>query len=124
MADFEFSVSWRLASGIVYSYVESLKTEVNRMGNEIVLPLFEDFHGKRLPAQHQLNASAIYHLRPTQKRAWTCTLGLSLFNIYRQQNIYSRDFSINTPRMAPPEVEYLDRVDLGFTPNAVLRFEW
>lgn len=122
--NFEFSIGWRLASGLAYSEVKSYKIELNRMGKEVVLPKFDGYNNERLPLQHQLNASAMYHFRLQQKGSGRGVIGLSLFNIYQHTNFYARDFFIENRRNSDPEILYIDRVDLGFTPNAVLRFEW
>ena len=126
--DWAFSLGWKIASGRPYSkidYFEVIVAAPNTLGpKESIRPLFNTFNSERLPMEHQLDASVLYTFRPRKEGGWKGILGLSLYNIYHQRNIYSRTFYIKKPLNGIPTLEYNDKVNLGFTPNMVLRLEW
>ena len=122
----ECSLGWRLTSGSPYSLLENFEIDMNNQGDLHLDYLVDDsFNTERLPSQHQLDASVVYNIVPANKK-WKTVIGLSLYNIYNQTNIYNRSLFINTPpmQMAPPRLIYTDKGDVRFTPNVVLRVEW
>ena len=89
---------------------------------EIIQPDIPELHTARLAMRHQLDASASYTYHP-KNAAWKTIFGLSLYNIYDQKNDYARGFFVDRNTM-PSELKYSTKVDLGFTPNLVVRMEW
>jgi hypothetical protein len=91
---------------------------------EFVRPVVPEFNSGNLPAMHQLDAAIRYTILPKKKGTWKGVIGLSVLNIYDQQNIYNRTFSIRKRPNEMANLEYTDKVALGFTPNMVFRVEW
>ncbi|MFK7773205.1 MAG: carboxypeptidase-like regulatory domain-containing protein [Saprospiraceae bacterium] len=122
----EFSVGWKFASGTPYSLKENymIQIEQGMMGpRESILPIVKEYNGERLPARHQLDASILYKFYINKTRKNRGKIGLSFFNIYNQTNIYKRGFFMDIRPNVPPKLDYTDQLELGFTPNFVLRFE-
>ncbi len=123
---FEFSLGWKIASGTPYSLKDNylIRIEQGMMGpRESIRPVINEYNGERLPARHQLDASILYNFYPRKQGNWKGKIGLSLFNIYNQTNTYKRGFFMDIRPNIPPQLEYTDQLELGFTPNFVLRFE-
>jgi len=124
---FEFSLGWQLTSGNPYSLKENFNIHIipNPSGpnNENIRPLVNEFNSERLPIRHRLDASIVYNLLP-KEMSWKGTIGLSLFNIYDQANIYNRSFLTVHKFNEPPDIIYTDKGELRFTPNLVVKFEW
>ncbi len=124
--NFEFSLGWKIASGTPFSNRENFMIQINQdmMGpREIINPINNEFNSERLPARHQLDASILYNFYPKNNSSWKGKIGLSFFNIYNQTNIYKRGFFMDIRPNFMPRLEYTDQLELGFTPNFVLRFE-
>ena len=122
----ECSLGWRLTSGSPYSLLENFEIDITNQGQLDLDPVVDNsFNTERLPSQHQLDASVVYNIVPANKK-WKTVVGLSLYNIYDQTNIYNRSFFISPAPMpmTPPRLIYTDKGDVRFTPNVVLRVEW
>ncbi|MFT6706570.1 MAG: hypothetical protein ACJATF_001406 [Flavobacteriales bacterium] len=124
----EFSLGWRVSSGNPYSLLENFELKTNEDSptgpKEFVRPVVPEFNSGNLPAMHQLDAAIRYTILPKKKGTWKGVIGLSVLNIYDQQNIYNRTFSIRKRPNEMANLEYTDKVALGFTPNMVFRVEW
>lgn len=124
----ECSLGWKLTSGRPYSLIDNFEVRLNPPGGmgprETIQPLIKEYNSGRLPVQHQLDASVLYNYYPKNKNSWKGVVGLSLFNIYHQRNILSRDFYIRNAPNLPALLEYTNRVNTGFTANFVIRVEW
>ncbi len=123
-----FSIGWKISSGVPYSQKEYFEVKTNSMNgmepsSEFIEPIISEFNSERLPFQHQLSASITYTLKPKRKK-WNGHIGLSVFNIYDEKNIYSRSFFIDNQPNSAPDLIYNDNVDLGITPNLSLRMFW
>ena len=124
---FEFSLGWKIISGLPYSLREYYEIKINSPGmgaRETIRPIVKTFNSERLPAMHQLDASVSYTILPKDAKKWKGIIGLSLLNIYNQNNLYSRAFLIDVRANQMPSLKYSNKVDLGFTPNLMLRWEW
>ncbi len=124
--NFEFSLGWKIASGTPYSLKENYMIQINQgmmVPRESIRPVVNEYNGERLPARHQLDASILYKFYPKNPEKWTGRIGVSLFNIYNQTNIFNRGFFMDIRPNIMPSLEYTDQLELGFTPNFVLRFE-
>ena len=124
----ECSLGWQLISGAPYSIKENFRINIEppMMGtppSEDIRPIIKEFNSGRLPMRHHLDASIAYNILPKNTANWKGKIGLSLFNIYNQINIYDRSFFINGP-IQNAQLVYSDKGDLPFTPNLVIRFEW
>ena len=122
----ELSLGWKISSGTPYSLLENFRIQTNggMMERRNIQPVIKEFNGERLPAIHQLDASVLYHFYPKKKGKWKGEIGLSLFNIYNQANRYQRGFFMDFRPNEDPQLAYTDKLDLGFTPNFMLRWSW
>ncbi len=111
------SLSWKIASGIVYTPANGLIEE-----DEDPEPSYDldAINAHRLPISHRLDLSMMYDL--FHKDGLTGKLGLSLLNIYNRENLMSREYF---PVFEDDENQYVlqarDRAMLRFTPNLVVR---
>lgn len=116
-----FSISWKLASGVVYTEAEEIF-----FIEEDAIPLhkFDETNAQRLPTFHRLDASILYRFQSTKNRL-SGMVGCSLLNLYNRENLLDRDYFAY---YQDTEEEYVlgigDRPMLGFTPNIVLRLFW
>ncbi|MFT5763811.1 MAG: hypothetical protein ACI8VT_002247 [Saprospiraceae bacterium] len=128
IGNFEYSLGWKMTSGSPYSLLSNYEIRMaapNSMGpKESIYPVVNEFNSEQLPLQHQLDASVLYNFYPKKKGQWKGVAGISLYNIYHQRNIYSRDFYIKDGRNESAKLKYTDKVNMGFTANFVLRVEW
>jgi len=124
---FKCSLGWRFATGRPYSLSENFEVRPapeSGPGNFNISPGIREFNSGRLPNEHRLNATISYTILP-KNGDWQGNIGLSLFNIYNQNNVYSRTFFIDAKgMMQPPVLTYTNRADMGFTPNFVMRVEF
>ena len=117
----ECSLGWKLTSGSPYSLLENFEIDED-MGDVELDPLVDDsFNTERLQSLHQVDASVVYNIIPTNRK-WKTVVGLSIYNIYNRTNIYNRSLFIEDPSvpMAPDQLIYTDKRDLRFTPNVVV----
>ena len=126
---FGFSLGWKISSGQPYSLIENfevIERQMN-MGMDVDLAirsLNNEFNTGNLPFNHQLDASVVYNYLPKNTDTWKAVFGLSLYNIYNQNNIYSRSFFITNKPSSIPQLDYLEQAHLRFTPKLMIRFEW
>ncbi|MEL7020351.1 MAG: TonB-dependent receptor, partial [Bacteroidota bacterium] len=122
---FDCSLGWKLTSGTPYSNRRDFQIiNHNRQqdGDFVQLvPSGSTFNEKRLPLLHQMDLSLQYSQQTDNRKL---VVGLSILNIYNRRNIYQRSFFINRKSPGQLRLSYLDRANLGFTPNAVIRIEW
>ena len=131
-SNFKCSLGWRFASGRPFSIKENFKPipALNGlMGDFNLIPEVPEFNSAQLPNEHRLDATISYTILPKNDAKWRGNIGLSLFNIYNRDNIYSRTIFIEPAQMMgtgmmPPELRYINKADMGFTPNFVMRFEF
>lgn len=126
---FKCSLGWRFASGRPYSLKENFRLAPplnGEMGPFNIVPEIPEFNSGRLPNEHRLDATISYTILPKNNTNWRGHIGLSLFNIYNRNNVYSRTFFVEQREMAMPPAEllYTNKADMGFTPNFVIRFEF
>lgn len=125
---FECSLGWSISSGRPFSNRMNFQI-VPSMNNstgprELVIATVNSFNDDRLPAEHQLDVSFLYRFRSKKRDRLNGLIGWSVYNVYNQKNILSRDFFIdNRPGMAS-KLAYNDGVNMGVTPSFVIRLEW
>lgn len=89
------------------------------------IPVYDAYNGHYLSMQHHLNASVLYNFKVGKTaEKLKGTIGLSLFNIYKQDNVYSREYFIETPKNNPWIIVTNDKRGLKLTPNMVVRIFW
>lgn len=99
--NFDFALGWKLNSGTPYSLLQNfVLTSGNSSNNNNQVfqlqPITNEFNSGRLPLQHQMDASINYTYLPSNGKDWKATFGLSVSNIYNQENVYERGFFISS----------------------------
>ncbi len=126
--NWDIALGWQITSGTPYSNLDNFQINLAMpnmgMPIEIIVPTTDEFNDERLPNLHRLDASVTYTIRSKKEKNWKGIIGLSLNNIYNQKNIYDRNIYIERMPQTTPRISYSDQLDLGFTPNLVLRWEW
>ncbi|MEO1262427.1 MAG: carboxypeptidase-like regulatory domain-containing protein [Bacteroidota bacterium] len=127
IGDFQCSLGFSLASGTPYSVMNDINKGEDAQGDELFLPVYANFNDQNLPLQHHLDASFLYNFRSKKDKKFKAVVGISFFNIYDQENLYSREYFIDNPPgggLNDVKISIDDQSSLGFTPNAVVRLEW
>ena len=124
----ECSIGWKATSGTPYSIKENFRLKMNppnQNGPGLTLqPVVNEFNSGRLPLQHQMDVSVLYNFKPKNADDWRGTIGISVFNVYNQTNIYQRSILIDRGGNNMNELLYTNKTDLGITPNVVFRMEF
>lgn len=123
LGDLECSLAWKLNSGVPYTEAIGLRNILDPNGNLNLQPIYGEYHAERLPLQHQLDVSALYHFYgPNSLKG---TIGLSILNVYNQRNLYDVALFVDQPPgMRPARLVTVEKIDLLLTPNVVLRLEF
>lgn len=128
--NFDFSLSWKLASGKPYTKAQGLDT----MGvfdpedpYDHYFIEYESFNNSRLPFYHRMDLTILYNLKPKKEAArWKVQFGLSLLNLYNQKNYLSRTYRLDTfeddEGDTQARIVTVDRFFLRRTPNFLIRF--
>ncbi|MEM1258897.1 MAG: TonB-dependent receptor [Bacteroidota bacterium] len=116
--NWRFSVGWNYRTGAPFTQA----IEFNNVSNDII---FGPINGQRFPDYHRLDASAQYRFQLSSKNKSSGIIGFSLQNIYNRQIplsvFYQLDFN---PETGQEELEQLEQLSLGLTPNFLLRFSF
>lgn len=122
--NWEFSLGFSLTSGTPYTVITDYELLPNPTPSPpIVDANYESINGQNLPFNHHLDASVFYHFSPKNIKHWSGHFGLSVYNLYNQQNIHTREYSVIVEG-DNQGIEFADYKTLGFTPNLVFRVEW
>ena len=125
--NFQCSIGWKLASGKPYSLIENYEIRVDQNNGQpdinYISPLVDSYNSENLPFEHQLDASFSYQFQ-AKGSPFNSILSLSLFNIYSQRNTYNRSFFIDNKPNENASLIYLNKVNMGFTPNLSFRVNW
>lgn len=119
-----FSLGWRLHSGKRYTVPETITIRTRANGGDPVIRLRQGpLNGATLPVFHRLDLSAFYDFSAKQPSGWHGRIGLSLLNLYNQENLLERRFFLQYNAQADPpvKVEPIDKVGLRLTPNVVVK---
>ncbi|MEO9967416.1 MAG: TonB-dependent receptor [Reichenbachiella sp.] len=125
-ARWKFSAVWKFGSGlnaksleIAYVQIIYERAQANRAPGSPRAP--DPFIGvpERYPNTHSLDLSASYKIPQSHSRKWSASFGLSVLNLYNQDNLIDRAFRGN-----PPPARFVDRNALGFAPNLMMMIEW
>lgn len=119
----ETTLGWSYYAGLPFATFDSFTIEKRPMVPDIVSPIYDSYNARRLPSQHNLNFSMAYQLSPSEA-TWKGVLGISLYNIYQNENLYDRESWVELRQGNPPVIRTNNKINLRFTPNAVIRFEW
>ena len=118
---FEFSLGWNIRSGIPFT--EATGTVIDNNGNLRVK--YDLVNTKRLPDYQKFDFSSTYKFNFSKKRKIEGKLGISLFNLLNKKNILDRTYELkfvnSQGNVEEQKLVKIDRLSLGFTPNAVFR---
>ncbi|WP_421876201.1 TonB-dependent receptor plug domain-containing protein [Marinoscillum sp.] len=113
IGNLHLSAGWKWHTGKAYTNVS-----VSDTSNGPVTIDFDQINGENLPVYHRLDFSALYEIKPNNKKVWY-RVGVSVLNVYNRKNILNREFR-TTPSL---DNELIDTriYSLGITPNVVFR---
>lgn len=118
---FEFSLGWKLRSGIPYTEATGTYRDIN---NNLRVS-YGDVNEKRLPNYQKFDFSSTYKFNVSKKKKIEGKIGVSLLNIFDKKNILNRTYElkvVNSPgNVEEQKLVKIDRLSLGFTPNVVFR---
>ena len=114
LGNYNFSLGWVFRTGIPYT--NALRLDTN---NQIVYE--NELNNSRLTSYHKLDFSSTYSFNLTSNKKWKAKVGLSLLNLYNQNNILERTFSVQVDQNNNFVLNKADTFSLGFTPNIVFR---
>ncbi len=118
---FEFSLGWKLRSGIPYTEATGTFRDIN---NNLRVS-YGDVNEKRLPNYQKFDFSSTYKFNVSKKKKIEGKIGVSLLNIFDKKNILNRTYElkvVNSPgNIEEQKLVKIDRLSLGFTPNVVFR---
>ena len=116
--NWRFSLGWNFRTGAPFTPVSGF----NSVGGDIE---FGPINSQRLPDYHRLDASAQFQFRLSSKNQQKSTIGISLQNIYARQVPLSIFYRVDeNPETGLQEIDQLEQLSLGFTPNFLLRFNF
>ena len=122
--NWEFSLGFSITSGTPYTIITDFSLQSNpEPDSDLIEVDYDEINGQTLPFNHHLDASIVYKFLPKNTNRWQGNIGLSVYNIYNQQNIHTREYEVDTTD-DNPKIRFFDYKTLGFTPNLVLRFQW
>jgi len=115
--NFRFSTAWHYASGRPYSIPE-VKEFTNEFTDLTYYYFYppEDRNTERLPASHQLDISLNYHFKLNFIKG---KVGLSVFDVYNQKNVWYRDYTIDQGKLNKVDVRMF-----GTTPTFFLEVKF
>ncbi len=110
----EFSLGWTYRSGAPFTPAEGF----NRSTGDIS---FGTINSERLPEYHRLDASLLYKFFSSDSK-FRGVIGASLQNIYSRQEAVSVFYRIDfDPETDLHELDQIQQISLGFTPNFTFR---
>jgi len=116
----QFSLGWKFRTGVPFTKASGIID--NGQGFNII---YENVNAESLPSYHRLDASVVYSFNWSKTSRTKSKLGLSLLNLYDRRNILNRSFSlfefVTEDGNVNTELQSIDRLSLGFTPNVFFR---
>jgi hypothetical protein len=109
---FSMALGWNWHTGKPYSLLDE--------DNQVV-----SFNSHRLPPFHRMDVSGMYVF--SNQNHWKGTVGFSIFNLYNQQNILSKEYQRQYSSLESTfNADYTTQeyTSLGFTPNLFLKFNF
>ncbi|MTI40349.1 TonB-dependent receptor [Fulvivirga lutimaris] len=113
----KFSLGWQYLSGIPV-YTENSFFPVPGPDNDPNAAVVAEENNGRYDGQHQLDVAAVYQF-PAKSKGWVGTVGLSLLNVYDQENLVSNNYITRGPNTSLET-----RYSIGFAPNLMLSIKW
>ncbi|MCH8277107.1 MAG: TonB-dependent receptor, partial [Bacteroidetes bacterium] len=115
MRRWTLSATWTFATGKPYTSPDSQYFITLLDGSEQSFIHVGQKNGERLPAYHRLDAAVHYKFDVKTSRI---DIGLSVFNVYNQTNVWYKEFDLSESPMVTTDVSFL-----GFTPNLSVRVD-
>ncbi len=121
---FQFSLGWKLRSGIPYTEATGFTTE----GEETFIN-YNRINSETLPVYHRMDFSALYNFEVSKKEnAAKAKFGFSLLNLYNRENQLSETFALfeTTDDNGTDQIELgqINQFSLGITPNIFFRLNF
>ena len=110
-----FSLGWNFRTGAPFTPVEGFDAVEGDID-------FGPINSRRLPNYHRLDASVQYTFQFSPKGKTRGVLGLSAQNLYARQVPLSVFYRVDdNPETGLQEIDQLEQLSLGFTPNFLFR---
>ena len=119
--EFQFSLGWNMATGRPFSLPSGIETISNENNVPETILVYNQQNNQRLNTYHRLDASAIYDFNLGKKDTIKARAGISVLNIYNQENELDRLFNIEESENNNPEIVQQTVIGLGITPNILFR---
>ncbi|MEY8848421.1 TonB-dependent receptor [Psychroserpens sp. XS_ASV72] len=113
LSNFQIALGWRWQTG--KPFTPSVVTNDGFAFNNGI-------NTRRLPDYHRLDFSSTYSFKFSRNNKLKGKVGISIRNIYNQDNLLSREYFGNND--FENDVELIDKFSLGFTPNLMFRLYW
>ncbi|MDE5421554.1 TonB-dependent receptor [Ancylomarina sp. DW003] len=114
LKNWEFSLGWTYRTGSPFTPADSFNTSTKEIN-------FGSINSLRLPAYHRLDASLLYRFSSAGSN-FRGVIGASLQNIYARQVPVSVYYRVDTnPITGQDELDRIQQLSLGFTPNMTFR---
>ena len=111
----QFSLGWNYRTGSPFTPVESFDINEDDIN-------FGAINSQRLPDYHRLDASIVHNFTFSKNKDVKGVFSLSFQNIYARQVPLSVFYRTDTnPTTSTEELNRIEQLSLGFTPNATLR---
>ncbi|MGB5820370.1 MAG: TonB-dependent receptor [Saonia sp.] len=115
LKDWEFSMGWTYRTGLPFTPVDGFSVITGDIA-------FGAINSERLPNYHRLDASVLYKFGLSPKGNFRGAFGLSFQNMYARQIPISVFYRVDTnPNTGQDELNQIEQLSLGFTPNATFR---
>lgn len=112
--NWELSLGWIFRSGVPFTPTEGFNSYTGSIS-------FGKINSERLPEYHRLDASLLYKFF-SSKSKFGGAIGISMQNIYSRRVPVSVYYRVNNnPETEQYELDQVQQLSLGFTPNFTLR---
>ncbi|MEO0573678.1 MAG: TonB-dependent receptor, partial [Bacteroidota bacterium] len=116
--NWQFSLGWNYRTGVPFTPISGF----DALSGDIA---FGRINSQRLPDYHRLDASARYRFKLSSKKGQQGVLGISFQNIYNRQVPLSIFYRVDeNPATGLQQVDQLEQLSLGLTPNFLVRFQF
>jgi hypothetical protein len=116
--NWQFSMGWFISSGAPNYLYSTFFPEPGMNPQDPNIPISQDLNDGRFPATHQLDAAIVYNI-PARDNGWKASIGLSVLNVYDQENLVEEGFFTFGPNTVQSK-----RYNIGFAPNLMIQIEW
>lgn len=114
--NWELSLGWTYRTGTPFTPVDGFSIITGDID-------FGPINSERLPNYHRLDASLLYKFGGKENSTFRGTFGISALNLYNRQIPISVFYRVDeNPSTGEQELDRIEQLSLGFTPNVTLRF--